>query len=128
MRWSYSCPHCSGILNRENSIMLIGTHDDDRIIIGFHPAPGNYQISLPPGYVIEAGSSWNFSCPLCQESLVSDISPTLCCMDMVAKDVRHRVYFSRIAGEHATFVISAEDIEHHGEHAGRHSLEILQFV
>jgi len=78
--------------------------------------------------VIEAGSSWDFSCPLCQESLVSDISPTLCCMDMVAKDVRHRVYFSRIAGERATFVISAEDIEHHGEHAGRHSLEILQFV
>lgn len=128
MRWSYSCPHCGGILNRENSIMLIGTHDNDRIIIGFHPTPGNYEISLPPGYVIEEGSSWFFSCPLCQESLVSDISPQLCCIDMVAKDIRHRVYFSRTAGEHATFVISAEDIKHHGEHADRHSLELLQFV
>ena len=47
---------------------------------------------------------------------------------MVTKDVRHRVYFSRAAGERATFVISAEGIEHHGEHAGRHSLELLQLV
>ena len=128
MRWSYSCPHCGGILNRENSIMLIGTRGEDRIIIGFHPAPGNYEISLPPGFVIEEGSCWDFFCPLCHESLISDVSEELCCIDMVTKDVRHRVYFSHTAGERATFVISAEGIEHHGEHAGRHSLEILQLV
>lgn len=128
MRWSYSCPHCKGILNCENSIILIGTRDEERIIIGFHPAPGNYRTSLPPGYEIETGSSWRFACPLCQESLLSDISPDLCCIEMVTKDVRHRVYFSRIAGEHATFVISAEGIEHHGDHADRHSLELLQHV
>jgi len=128
MRWSYSCPHCSGILNRDDTIMLIGTQDEDRIIIGFHPAPGNYQISLPPGYSIEAGSSWYFSCPLCQESLVSDVSSDLCCIDMITKNIRHRVYFSRVAGERATFVISAEGIEPHGDHADRHSLEMLDLV
>lgn len=128
MRWSYSCPHCRGILNRENSIMLIGARGEDRIVIGFHPAPGNYEISLPPGYEIEEGSSWHFFCPLCHESLLSDISEKLCCMDMVTKDVRHRVYFSRTAGERATFVISAEGIEHHGDHAERHSLEMLELI
>ncbi len=128
MRWCYSCPHCQGILNRQHSILLVGTHGEDRIIIGFHPAPGNYQISLPPGYEIEPGSSWTFSCPLCQQSLVSDLSPDLCSIDMVSKGVRHRVYFSRIAGEHATFVISAEGIEKHGDHADRHSLEMLELV
>jgi len=128
MRWSYSCPHCNGILNRQNSILLVGTRGEDRIIISFHPAPGNYKISLPPGCEIEPGSSWTFSCPLCQQSLVSEISPELCCLDMVTKGVRHRVYFSRIAGEHATFVISAEGIERHGDHADRHSLEMLELV
>jgi hypothetical protein len=128
MRWSYSCPHCNGILNRQNSVLLVGTHGEDRIIIGFHPAPGNYKISLPPGCEIEPGSSWSFSCPLCQQSLVSDISPELCCIDMVTTGVRHRVYFSRIAGEHATFVISAEGVERHGDHADRHSLEMLELV
>ena len=128
MRWSYTCPHCSGILNRDSSIMLIGTHGGERIIMGFHPAPGNYRISLPPGYEVEPGSTWDFACPLCQRSLVSDISPQLCCLVMVTRDVRHRVYFSRTAGERATFVISAEGIERHGEHAERHSLEIFEFV
>ena len=128
MRWNYSCPHCAGILSREDSIMLIATHGEDRIIIGFHPAPGNYEISLPPGYVIEEGSRWEFFCPLCHESLVSDVSEELCCLVMVTKDMRHRVYFSRTAGDHATFVISAEGIERHGEHAERHSLEILELV
>jgi len=128
MRWNYTCPHCSGILSRENSIMLIGTRGEDRIIIGFHPAPGNYQISLPPGYVIEPGSRWRFFCPLCHESLISDISDELCCLDMATKDVPHRVYYSRTAGEHATFVISAEGVEEHGEHARRHSLELLDLV
>jgi len=128
MRWNYSCPHCRGILSREDSIMLIGTHGEDRIIFGFHPAPGNYEISLPPGFSIEEGSRWQFYCPLCHESLLSDLSDELCCLDMVTKDVRHRVYFSRTAGEHATFVISAEGIERHGEHADRHSLELLELV
>ena len=128
MRWSYSCPHCHGILNRQNSILLVGTHGEDRIIIGLHPAPGNYQISLPPGTEIEPGSRWTFSCPLCQQSLVADISPDLCCIDMISRNIRHRVFFSRIAGEHATFVISAEGIEKHGDHADRHSLEMLELV
>jgi len=128
MSWSYTCPHCQGVLNREETIILNATCGEEQMMIGFHPTPGNYRISLPPGFEIEAGSRWDFSCPSCHGDLESDISPELCCLDMVAKDVRHRVYFSRVAGEHATFVISAEGIERYGEHAARHSLEILDLV
>jgi hypothetical protein len=108
--------------------MLKGACGSEDIIIGFHPTPGNYRISLPPGFEIEPGSKWDFSCPSCDRSLVSDLSPELCCLDMVTKNVRHRVYFSRTAGEHATFVISAEGIERLGKHAERHSLEMLALV
>lgn len=128
MRMSYSCPHCGAVLNPDVSIMLIGTHAGRSIMIGFHPVPGNYRISLPPGVEIDAGSNWDFTCPLCRESLVSEVSDQLCCLDMVMGEDHHRVYFSRVAGEHATFVISAEGIERFGEHAERHSLEILEFV
>ena len=128
MRWSYSCPHCQGVLNRDETILLHGKCGAEEIIIGLHPMPGNYRISMPRDYEFEPGSRWEFSCPSCRESLISDVSPDLCCIDMVTKKVRHRVYFSRIAGEHATFVISAEGIERHGEHVHRHSLEILDLV
>lgn len=128
MGWSYTCPHCQGVLNRDKTIILNATCGEEQIMIGFHPMPGNYRISLPPGFEIEAGSRWDFSCPSCRASLASDLSSELCCLDMITKDVRHRVYFSRVAGEHATFVISAEGIERHGEHATQHSLEILDLV
>jgi hypothetical protein len=128
MQWVYSCPHCKAILNPDATIMLVGVSDDDRIMVGFHPEPGNYRISIPVGHVIEVGSRWDFECPLCRRSLTAEIAPDLCCLDMVTEGARHRVYFSRIAGEHATFVISAEGIEPHGEHAKRHSLEILELV
>ena len=47
---------------------------------------------------------------------------------MIAEGAKHRVYFSRIAGEHATFVISAEGIERFGQHSDRHSLEMLELL
>lgn len=128
MSWGYTCPHCHDVLNREDTIMLYATRGGEMIVMGLHPMPGNYGVSLPGGYELEPGSRWDFSCPSCRESLVSDLNPDLCCLDMVTKDVRHRVYFSRVAGEHATFVIGAEDIERHGEHVDRHSLEMLELV
>lgn len=128
MSWSYSCPHCRAILNRNETIMLQGTCGSEEIVIGLHPTPGTYRILLPREYEFEPGSRWDFSCPACRKSLVSDVSPDLCCLDMATGNVRHRVYFSRIAGEHATFVISAEGVERFGEHSERHSLEILDLV
>jgi hypothetical protein len=128
MTWVYSCPHCGGVLNPEKTVMLVGEQGDDRIMVGLHPKPGNYRVSVHPGFEITAGSQWDFVCPLCQRTLVTDVAPNLCCLDMVTGDVKHRVYFSRVAGERATFVISAEGIERFGEHVGRHSLEMLGHV
>jgi hypothetical protein len=47
---------------------------------------------------------------------------------MATQGVRHRLFFSRTAGERATFVVSAEGIQTHGEHAERHSLEMLDLL
>lgn len=128
MRWTYSCPKCEAMLNPDETVVLVGEFGPHRILVGFHPEPGSYRAFLPPGFEMEAGSRWDFRCPVCGESIVSEIAPDLCALDMATQGVRHRLFFSRTAGEHATFVVSAEGIQTHGEHADRHSLEILDLV
>jgi hypothetical protein len=128
MNWTYSCPHCEAMLNPDETVVLIGECGPHRILIGFHPQPGTYRAYLPPGFEIQEGSMWDFSCPVCSRSLVTDAAPELCALDMATQGVRHRLFFSRIAGEHATFVITAEGAEKFGRDSDRHSLEILDLV
>ena len=128
MKWTYSCPHCESMLNPDETIILIGDRKSGRLMVGFHPEPGNYRAYVPPGFQIEEDVEWMFFCPVCGASLEAEIAPQLCALDMVSNGARHRVYFSRTAGEEATFVISAEGIERHGPHFQRHSLEMLELI
>lgn len=129
MEWTYSCPHCGAMLNPDETVILVAQHGDTRVLLGFHPQPGNYRAYQPPGVDIDAGANWDFSCPLCHADLATDAAPDLCALDMLTRGSRHRVYFSRTAGDQATFVVSAEGIvERHGRDAERHSLEILEHV
>lgn len=121
MNWIYSCPHCDAVLNLEESIVLRAEHEDRKMLVGLHPQPGNYEVDLPPGEAMPAGTRWSFSCPACNHSLVSDLSDELCAIDMCLHDERHRVYFSRVAGEEATFVVSAEGmLTDHGVHTDQY--------
>jgi len=129
MRWTYSCPQCEAMLNPDETIVLVATHGNTRILMGFHPEPGNYRAYAPPGESVEPGEAWEFSCPLCHASLISYVDRKLCAIDMHTVGAKHRVYFSRIAGQHATFVMSGEgEVESHGRHADAHSLELLEFI
>jgi len=121
MDWTYSCPHCAATLNPKDTIVLRAELGDRRFLVGFHPQPGNYQVELPQGEELPAGSRCAFSCPVCDRDLVSDLSPELCAIDMKLHDERHRVYFSRVAGVEATFVVSAEGLlTDHGVHTDRY--------
>jgi rubredoxin len=129
MRWTYVCPHCGAMLNPDETVILVGQHGDTRILLGFHPEPGTYRAYVPPGTDVVEGTTWDFSCPLCHASLATDVAPELCALDMLTSGKRLRVYFSRMAGERATFVVSAEGlVERFGNHAERHSLEMLEHV
>ncbi len=128
MRWIYACPQCDAMLNPGEMVVLIGECGPHRVLIGFHPEPGNYQAYLPPGLELEEGSLWSFYCPVCSRSLAMECAPELCALDLATQGVRHRLFFSRTAGEHATFVISAEGLESHGPDADRHSLQLLELV
>jgi hypothetical protein len=110
MHWIYSCPYCQSPLNPEDRVVLRAECEGRLFLAGLHPKPGNYEVELPPGEVMAKGTRWNFSCPVCDRSLVSELSEDLCALDVHAADETHRVYFSRIAGEEATFIVSAEGL------------------
>jgi len=129
MRWTYSCPHCGGILNPGEAVVLIAAHGSTRVLMGFHPAPGNYRASVPHGVVMEPGEVWEFSCPLCHASLTSYVDRGLCAIDLQTQESKSRVYFARTAGQRATFVVSSDGtVEAHGADAAKHSLDILDEV
>jgi hypothetical protein len=58
---------------------------------------------------------------VCRESLVTDVSTDLCALDVHTGSESHRVFFSRVAGERATFVVSAEGmLKDYGLHTDRY--------
>lgn len=121
MHWTYSCPHCRGMLNPEDNVVLRAEREDHRFLAGFHPQPGNYEVELPPGEEMPKGTRWEFFCPICDHSLVSELSDDLCALDVHTGGDVHRIYFSRIAGEEATFMVSAEGLlKDYGVHTDRY--------
>ncbi|MCK5378321.1 MAG: hypothetical protein KAJ78_02910 [Acidobacteria bacterium] len=126
MHWTYSCPRCQGTLNPEEAVILIAEHAGKRVLIGLHPEPGIYEIHPPPEIDIKPGSRWLLMCPLCNADLRSDLSEDLAHLDMNCGGDLHRVYFSRVAGEQATFVVSAEGLLHdHGIHTDQYVEDLL---
>ena len=121
MHWNYSCPHCAALLNPEENVVLRAEREGHRFLAGFHPQLGNYEVELPPGESMAKGTRWTFSCPVCDESLVSELSEDLCALDVHTAGETHRVYFSRIAGEEATFTVTAEGLlTDYGIHTDRY--------
>ncbi|MEJ2583071.1 MAG: hypothetical protein P8127_15785 [Acidobacteriota bacterium] len=121
MRWKYSCPHCEAPLNPDEKVVLRAKNGDRTFLAGLHSQPGNYEVELPPGETMERGTRWDFICPQCDASLVSELSDDLCAVNVISPGETHRVYFSRVAGEEATFVVSAEGmLEDFGIHTDRY--------
>ena len=117
MKWIYACPACAAMLNPAESIVLVGVNEDRRMLMAFSPEPGNYELRVPPHTTISPGSHWSFHCPVCHESLASTENESLCVIDLIEGNARRRVFFSRVAGEHATVVLDDKQVTGYGEHA-----------
>ena len=131
MSWTYSCPHCGQILNPDETVILIAHVDRRDVLIGFHPQPGNYTIYLPQGVDLKWGVGIDFYCPLCRTNLESRSHENFCELVIWQGRARRRILFSRIAGEHATYVVQEEPKakkakveERHGEHTDRYNITL----
>ncbi|MBW2256592.1 MAG: hypothetical protein JRI25_18620 [Deltaproteobacteria bacterium] len=88
MRFTYLCPRCHAHLNaREETIALLAERGEHRGLVMF------------------------------SHDLTESDKPKLARITLDTQKGEHAVYFSRTAGEHATFVVDAEGVvEAHGEH------------
>lgn len=121
MDWTYSCPHCQAVLNPDGPIILLAEHGERQLLAGFHPQPGNYEVYLPGDMTVAPGTRWAFFCPVCRQPLTTEVSEDLCALDVDTCGKTHRIFFSRVAGEQATFVITAEGLlEDYGVHTDQY--------
>ncbi len=127
MSWEYCCPQCKAMLNPDRTITLVAEFKEARIMVGFHPRPGKYEVYLPPGVVAEDGTKWNFFCPLCQENLVTEKDADLCGLELRLDGKPVQVLFSRVVNEHATFLIYENTIrDKFGKDAVRYAARLSQ--
>ena len=93
----------------------------DRGLLLLSPELGDYAVVLAESFPIEAGTVCNFRCPICHGDLTSDGNDKL--VEILTRQpdqTEVRVAFSRVAGEHATFVCGPRGVTSYGEHAERY--------
>ena len=118
MRRAYFCPHCRGLLNPGTKVIFVIEHGRDRGLMLLSPELGDYATVLAESFPIEPGTRNDFSCPICHHDLTSPANDNL--VEILCRQsdgTEARVAFSRVAGEHATFVCGPRGIASFGEHA-----------
>jgi len=119
MKYSYHCPKCRAHLNpNQSTIVLLADCNYGTGIFMFNSEPGDYGAHIPQGVEIKGGQIWTFVCPVCHADLTVTEQANLARLILVdEKEEEHNVFFSRVAGERATFVVNAEGVViSHGEH------------
>lgn len=119
----YLCPFCRSQLKiGEYIIFATRTSDNNRGLLLLHPELGNYTSVKHPSYKFDKGDSLSFCCPLCHGCLDSEIDKNLIQLLMIDKNGKeHEIFFSRIAGEHSSFVINEHGVMSAGEHSSRYT-------
>ena len=111
------------MLNPGSDIVLIARLGDVGGLMLFNPQPGSYRFQADEmlGKRLKEGDEVDFSCPICGVDLVAPSAPTLVEIVLKTPDNRMKVArFSRVCGEHATFVSDGEAMESYGEHRTRY--------
>jgi hypothetical protein len=121
MKREYRCPHCKTILNPGTKIVLAARRGRRRGLILFSPQIGNYKTIRDPSFGLRIGDLVEFSCPVCATSLTSSVNRKLSEIELLQPGRRFVVVaFSRIYGEHATFVLNGESLSPFGEDSGHY--------
>ncbi len=118
MRRSYFCPHCDGLLNPGSLVVFVIENQGRRELVLLSPEPGDYAMVYRDTVVLEPGTAYTLCCPICHADLVSpgdDRFLEVTSRTEEGADVR--VQFSRIFGQHATYLLSRAGVERFGEHA-----------
>jgi hypothetical protein len=116
MNWKYFCPKCEAHLNPALNIVLKALVSGQQGLLVFSPEPGNYEVALPDGVESRMGQVWEFFCPVCHANITSEENHDLAMLTMTdTAGSQFKVYFTKLEGEHATFVVDTEEVKAFGD-------------
>lgn len=122
MEMNYLCPHCRAQLKIDNELILtIKSHKTKhKGLLILNPQVGDYSLRYHETIQFEKGEEFDMYCPICFKELrANEVNSKLLYLIMQNKDGKEfEIYFSRIFGEHSTFVLDKNNIiEKKGEDA-----------
>ncbi len=119
MQWVYRCPFCQAHLNPSGErVVLLADCELGRGLFLFDDEPGNYELTLPLDVEVQQGQVWEFLCPVCRKNLTSKADANIAMIRLTDEHQEdHAVFFSKIAGERCTFVVTAKGVQVFGPEA-----------
>lgn len=118
MTYHYSCPRCGAELNPREDVVLTGAKAKKRGLVLLSPEPGNYHAYVAKALDLRPGDMLDFSCPLCQASLKSRANKNLVQLSYKGDGGDEGfVTFSRVYGEHATYMVENGKVQAFGPNA-----------
>jgi hypothetical protein len=131
MKTRFFCPHCQAMLNPVADIVLVARFGGVVGLMCFNPEPGVYRFHGDEKLAgrLAQGDEVEFSCPVCRADLAARSADKLVEIGFVTPDEKVRVArFSRVCGEHATFVSDGETVDAYGEHIDRYrGIDFMDF-
>jgi hypothetical protein len=122
MSRSYFCPHCRKLLNPGTKVVFLVENGADMELVLLSSTLGDYSVVHSRSMEMLDGAVYTFRCPLCRADLTSANDHRF--VELLSRDSDDeppvRVGFSRIHGEHATFLMAENGIDQYGEHADRY--------
>lgn len=122
---NYLCTYCRSHLQVGGNIIVSAKGPVGKMgIILLHPELGNYEIKTHPEFRIDEGESYNFYCPVCHSKLNDKEKEEMVKLFMVEDGEEYEFYFSRLAGEKASFKVKDKEV---AEDAGFHKDRYARF-
>jgi hypothetical protein len=119
---SYYCPHCRKLLNPGTKVIFLVENGPEMELVLLSANLGDYSVVTSRSMSLLDGAIYTFRCPLCRADLTSSENDKL--VDLLSRagedESPVRVSFSRIHGEHATFLMADDGVDRFGEHADRY--------
>jgi hypothetical protein len=119
----YYCPHCRKLLNPGTKVIFLVENGPELELVLLSAKLGDYSVVASRSMKLLDGAIYTFRCPLCRADLTSNIDDKL--VELLSRsdddDSPVRVSFSRIHGEHATFLMADDGVDRFGEHADRYA-------
>ena len=110
--YDYYCPKCDEKLSIDNQVLFhIQRSNKDMVKLYLDPKPRSYKYKCEPHIDFKKNEVVEFTCPHCNKNLESEKYANFTQIVLKVTDkVLFEVFFSRIYGDHRTYV-GIEDFE-----------------